>query len=648
MAAATSLSSIIRYYAEKQKSAFIDFHEFCVYIKKYAEYHVEEQPELAKYLGDPTPTVSAELEGLQEKKLAAVITNNKKKTIVSISYFSVKFAGQFKEILVADATPYPVITDLPKQFPPNYLEIKLADTYIPQALEKQDLKSPALYVIQFQHELPSMLLPACVPVKVIMETALNKIRAMLQKEESHDYFLKKLRSSNPGKEITIQSFFANFVDNKNQTDITKSLAGDDYYYWSQLCYFIRQDYEKIQDKTVKDINILQAIEFTEIHNTFLKQKSQNEQRKNDALNELSFNLTKPPYFFSMDQILKFKDKNGKTLYGQYNEQDFKDFMTKQTGEAVSNHLPNLLVFKVASGTRYFVVKTKVPALITRLCSEARNVINQTLENEWFETLYAYAKLPEMTNPQEFEKVLADQIESKSPVLWALLNANFMSLMVYEKEIDESMDLYAIFDGTQIRPYSDLLQLKNHAILSAAKYRLPFWYSMPVISWIAALFHLKGNKAGAKKTPPKQKQTTAMNVGDVEIPDFDDKGNLADKKPKLKTKHKKDILAQAAEEIAKEFVPEGSSLDRELDFLCKQWNKMISVQANVQLTEDVNSLIRDYMRKVINTLSESTFTADRVRSLAKSLVKTPNMQKITEEKALTEYVELYILKLVSNK
>ena len=76
--------------------------------------------------------------------------------------------------------------------------------------------------------------------------------------------------------------------------------------------------------------------------------------------------------------------------------------------------------------------------------------------------------------------------------------------------------------------------------------------------------------------------------------------------------------------------------------------MISPQAHLQLTEDVNSLIRDYMRKVINTLTASTFTADRVRSLAKSLVKTPNMQKIKEEESLTQYVELYILKLVSNR
>ena len=60
MATTSNLSSIIRYYAEKQKSPFIDLKEFCAYVKKYAEHHVEEQSELVKYLGDPSGTVVAE------------------------------------------------------------------------------------------------------------------------------------------------------------------------------------------------------------------------------------------------------------------------------------------------------------------------------------------------------------------------------------------------------------------------------------------------------------------------------------------------------------------------------------------------------------------------------------------------------------
>ena len=95
MATSSNLSSIIRYYAEKTKSPFIDFREFCAYIKKYAEHHIEEQAELVKYLGDPAQTVSAELQGLADKHLVSVIQHHNKKVIVSISFFAVMDTKRF-------------------------------------------------------------------------------------------------------------------------------------------------------------------------------------------------------------------------------------------------------------------------------------------------------------------------------------------------------------------------------------------------------------------------------------------------------------------------------------------------------------------------------------------------------------------------
>ena len=50
---------------------------------------------------------------------------------------------------------------------------------------------------------------------------------------------------------------------------------------------------------------------------------------------------------------------------------------------------------------------------------------------------------------------------------------------------------------------------------------------------------------------------------------------------------------------------------------------------------------------MRTISAQTFDESRLRSLAEGLVKTPNMQKIKEEEALTIYVELYMLRLLLN-
>ena len=631
MATTSNLSSIIRYYAEKQKSPFIDLKEFCAYVKKYAEHHVEEQSELVKYLGDPSGTVVAELQGLSEKHLVAIINANNKKTIASITYMASKYANLYKNMMKNEALPFPQVSDLPKQFPVQALEHKIASQYIPTIVNKEPSKSPLLYIFDFARELPPMLLPACVPMKALLEASQQKVRKILKKDEFHDYFLKKLRSTNPTKEISIKNFYSHFVDTENY-QFAEFTDGEDYYIWNQALYYIRQDFEKIQDRTIEDTNILQAVQILELHSTYLKEKFQDEHKRQEAIKELETALAKPPYFYSMPQILKFQDNNGRTLYGQYTEDDLKEFLQKMTTDGESNELPQLLVFKVESGTRYYVYKKKVNQVVVRLCNEAHDSIEKELEDHWYNILMDFERLPEMNNASEFEACLHELVEKNSPILYALLNANFMNILSYESA-EDNMDGFRLFVDGKLLPYSDLLMLKNSKIFTNAKSRLPFYYTIPVLSWIMSLFAGKS----------KEKKKAAQKAAETKNP-FEDEEEKKETGSKLT---KTQALAASAKTISKDLIPEGSTLDRELDFLTKQWNKMISKDAYNNLTEDVNSLIRDYTRRVVKTLSATSFTRERVENLAKTLVNTPNMQKIKEEKALTEYVVLYMLRLVSN-
>ena len=636
MATSSNLSSIIRFYAEKQKSPFIDLMEFCTWIKKYAEHHVEEQADLVKYLGDPTGTVTAELAGLEQKHLAAVIPNGNKKMILSIAYFSIKYATIYKELLKNESLPYPSEPDLPKKFPSTILDRKAASEYITENIGKEPSKSQSLYIVVFARDLPPLLLPACVPMKVLIESAQLKIRKILKKEEYHDYFLKKLRSANPSKEISVKNFYSSFVD-KDYTGYIDVTDGDQYYLWNQLCYFVRQDFEKIQDRTADDTSLLQAISITEIHSTYLKEKFRTDRKRTEALKELEANLGYPPYFFSTPQILKFQDKNGKLLFGQYSEDDLKNTLMRLSTESEDNTLPKLVVFKVASGTRDYIYKNKVISLIVRMCNEAHDNIKEKLVNSWYDALIEYSRLPEMNDRSKFEAKLESMVEETSPVLYALLNANFITLLAAEKNLDDSLQTFQLFVDGHLLPYSELLMLKSEDVMADAKLKLPFIYTIPIISWIIGLF--RSHKI------EKQKRKEAEEKAKKEAPDAMEILDNAEGAKKSKDKHV--AVAEKAKEIAAEYIPEGSTIDRELNFLTKQWNRMISKEAYNNLTEDVNSLIRDYTRRVCNTLTAQSFTKERIENLADALVRTPNMQKIQDQRALTDYVRLYMIRLLSN-
>lgn len=107
------------------------------------------------------------------------------------------------------------------------------------------------------------------------------------------------------------------------------------------------------------------------------------------------------------------------------------------------------------------------------------------------------------------------------------------------------------------------------------------------------------------------------------------------------------LKKAIESVEKELIPQGSTLEEELSNCLFQWNKQITKQSREQLTEDVNCLIRDYIRTTARSLRSSTFNSQRIKNLADTLVKSPSLSNIKEHAPLTMYVQLYILKLVKN-
>lgn len=630
MGTTSNLSSIIRYYSEKQNSAFIDFKDFCIWVKKYAEKKVEEQGELVKYLGDPTSTLLAELQGLEEKHLVSIVNNNNKKVIISIAFLSQKYSEKYKEIFSNYAKNYISVLDLPQKISQDIFEKKKIQQYVIESIEKQNVKNQTVYILEFKREIPSLVLPASIPIQKLIEISQYKILRMIRKDDYHDYLIKKIRGSNPNREISIKHFFTTYVDPEN-TIFYDFSNDDDYYIWSQLCYLLRIDFEKIQDRTVEDLNVLQSIQISEAYNSYLKEKMQKARKKEEALKSLENNLKQSPYFYSPSQILKFHDENGRLLYGQYSENDLKDFLQKETTEAEENRLPQLLVFKVASGTKYYIYKSNVISLVIRLCNEAHDTVKELLVNRWESFLLEYTKIPEMTNEQKYELALEKLVEENSPVLYSLLNANFMTFLAYEKYNDEALQTFQIFSDDKLLPYSELLMLNRASVLSEAKSRLPFIYSLPILSWFISLFKKK------EKSNDKQNEVTV-----VKNPFEEEVSNT----PKSKLTHQQ-AIAQQAVELTKEFIPEGSTLDRELNYLCKQWNKLISKEASMNLTEDVNSLIRDYTRKVFRSITVSSFTKERVQNLAETLVKTPNLQRVGEEGYLKEYIELYMLRLISN-
>lgn len=645
MATTANILTLLKYYTSKQKSPMVEFTEFTEYIRRYAQHHMNENSDLVVYCGNSyVENVNEEIQKLVTEHQVVMGSVGNKDCIFVVPYLVEQYACVYQNIESNCTIPFPNFIDLPKNTPHSVVTQVPAADIIYRLLDKPDLNDKNLYCIVFTKGVPSVLFPSSVNMRVLVDAALHKLQHLLQKEESHDYFLKKLTVSNPGKEISIKSFFSQFVARpEDALEVIKN-TGETFYYWSQLFYFIKQDYNKLKDFTPEDINILQSVAVAEIATSYYKSRAAEKQQKDEAFECLDRLLKNPPYYFNMSDIVKMKDPTGVPLLGQYMEDELHNHLEKLSSESANNELPDLLIFKINDDDGYFIYKDKVMPLLIRLCNDARILIRESLVKLWYSYLLNYDSLPEMRESPAFERCLERELKNCEPVLYALLNSPFLSVIAFDDKTPGRVTLFR--DGVLV-PYSELLMISRAEILSDAKIKLPFWYSIPVFSWLLSLLFRKPkkkNKKNKNKTPQAatsivMEEQKAKEAETVKKLDDSDKGD-----PKLSRKRE---LRKAAGVAEKQLVPENSSLDRELEGYLNEWNDRIGKKNHDNLTEDMNNLIRDYLRKTLRTLKTEPLTLERINSLSDALVDSPSMTKIKNHPALKRYVALYIIKLVKN-
>lgn len=642
MATSSNIFTLLKFYTSKQKSPVVDYEEFASYIKKYAQHHVEENPDLTVFLGNDEP-LRQEISTLALDHLISIGRNgNGKEQIFVTAYFIERCRARYQEIEKNLRIPFPSVHDLPKNVPMDIFTKLPAVDVIYKLLDKEVLNDRNLYAIQFTTKIPAIMFPSSLSMSNLVNLSLRKIQEMLHKEESHDYFLKKLSISNPGKELSIKNFFTQLTTKPEDAMNVLKNTGDTFYYWSQLFYFIKQDYTKLKDLTPEDINILQAVSVLEVATSYFKSKNAERLTKETAFKNLEMLMHNPPYYFNFSDIVKFKDPNGVPLLGQYTEQDLRVHLQELSTTSIGNDLPAVLIFKVNDEEGYFIYKDKVMQLLIRLCADARVIIREGLTKQWYKLLLDFETLPEMKEPAAFERCLQKEVRASNPILYAILNASFLPVVSFE---DNTPGRLTLFRNDMLIPYSELLMLSRSEILSDAKIRLPFWYSIPLIHWFMSLLLRKpksqrassSNKVAA--TEKLHKEQVEKEAAKVLQKDIEERGD-----PKMIRKRE---LRKAAGEAEKELVPENSTLDRELNAYKKEWNNRIGKETADNLTEDINSLVRDYLRKVLRTIKTDGLDVDRISSLAESLVDSPSMAKIPNHAALKRYMELYMIKLIKN-
>ena len=615
----TNLLHLLRIFSLKKNEAQVSLDSFQEYLRRYSKHYLHQKQELSKYLTISHDDLIKELKKLQTEGSIELISDTANNINIFIPHFYIdSVSRQYTEIEAKPEIPFPLLTDLPRSFPGRLLkQILVSDDFA--SLKTTPDGKDFLFALNYNGDVPSLLFPGTFTTDRILNFALSKIKLFLSKDDSRDYVQKKLFSANPSKELTVRSFIAQIAaQNANSFQSAKN-SNETYIMWGQFCTFVKQEFSKKNERLPDEIALLQSVGIIEYLNNFYRNSAQKDLQSETALKNLMLALQRPPYYFSMKQISAFKDSRGIPLLGQYTEKRLQEFMKEKTTMAESYSIPDILTFTNSSGERFYVLAEKIIPLLVYLINESRKPVREICIKKWQSILLNFEHDNSMKNEAAFSAFLKNIIAENAPDLYSLLHAPFFIYIISNPRLNEvqAEEMSRIFPDGKLALYQEVLMLDRSELLKDTKILLPFWYTIPIIYAIVAFFKRSRKKPEKKEEEKKERPSAAQ----------------------------RSSLKDSSEKMIKALVPPNMTLDEILERKLDAWNQNLNQTMRNNLTEDINAFIRDYLKGIQKTLSASSLTEDRLKTIARTLADTPSLQKIKNRSALQSYIELYLLKLI---
>ena len=631
MAQRTDLYSILVSYANKNNSPYIAIEPFLDFLGRYAKKNSQEHPEWNKWVHDKEAKFWSEMSALVEDGKCELLTDTDDGRVYMPFFYLEVLQEAYRNPDEDADIPFPCEESLRITLPDNQTRPLSCDYDLLTYLEEpQDTEIPIL-MINFPEGFGSALVLAGMIPRRLTEMALLKIRNYLRKYGNKEYAFRKLTPQLQGKESNLRDQLNRILT--RPMDCYGAIEGGgefSYLFWAHFSILIKSDIKKKKEHLSEDIAAYQSVLIIDTISGYYKALAVKQRDAELAFKSLENHLAKPPFLYSLDQIIKFTSAKGVLLLSQYTQEDLEEWLRKKTTENENNELPMLLIVRGPKDERCFLLKDKVLALCVRLLAEARTQVKDAISKHWRKLLSEYRIEPAMENDREFENTLLRFMQKLCPALSNLLEDPKL-LLVYE-EMEQSQNgvppSAKIFSKGKLLPYSSLLLIRRKDTLVDAKLILPFWYSIPIITAIIAFFKKLARKRKAVKLAP----TYDTDEGEDSPEEKDRAGEIRD----------------AAEALEFTMVPPGHSLDSYLEELESRWSRLINNQARENLIEDVKSLVRDYLRQNLKVNRKFRLTQEVISQMATNIVtRSPALSSLSGRDSLILYTELYLVKLLEN-
>jgi len=665
---AQALLYLLRIYTINHRTARVEKTEFINFVKNYAGRYTLKFPQMDSYIQHTEGMVDTYLRVLTDHGLCSLEKEGQEvRWIFFPHYFIEALHRAYKRIEAKPGIPFPSEDDLKITIPEHLItDINIKTDFV-SALGEHQTDRPQILRLAFPELVNSILVSSDLVEQKLMELAVYKLREHLQSRNNASYVMHRLHPALRGNERALRDMIAVVITKPGRAIGTLLEPSDfSFRFWAHFANFVLQEHKDISEKTMEEHGYCQAAYLIGFYNVHYRGKQQRQNEKSVMVKKFEAQFHKYPYAYTLKDLYSVRDEKGLPLIRKSTRDAFLEFLEARTKSEGYESLPELVHIKTVHGKDYYIHKDLLVPLFVKMLHEQTRDIKDYYIEEWEKLLKENRRILAMADDQEFMRDLDITLKNRTPFLYSLLNYNLLYLAKEQGKIsyDMARTIDQVLDEKrkQLHPLPKVLALSRKELLDDAKLRVPFWKRLTVFR---GLFYFFRNLfRGIKKTLNKSRERKGRPEPSLQHPEAgtDSAATLSPAAPSsprpaeavgsttLRPISSKQLVAyrKAVHDLKLEFVGGEKTIPQSLKELMEKWNPLYDSQSRTNLVEDVNAMVRDYLRNIRRTSRGSPPDAGRIRSLADKLSANKSFDRIKRKDYFTRYIEVYMIKLLGER
>jgi hypothetical protein len=652
---------MLKLYTKRSKKASIPFDQFISFAKTYLDKQNGDREEIQLLKDGTTSVVTADLEALAgEGRCGLEYEDVTIKTIHFPDYFIELIHEEYDKLRDKPELPFPDESTLGVEIPPNLVtNLDVKQDFVAW-LDYEELSKPVILRLDFPEGIRVMVLTSSILFNHLLRMTLSKIKRYITDKRNVNYVYSKLETMFAQKKAAIKEMLDDIMlqQNKALGSITKP-TDFSFRFWSALANLILQEYKQKTNKLPDEHSYCQAAYLVGYYNAYHKGVEQKEKSVHDAYKQLEKQLRRKPYIFTLADITNFRDERGIPLTKKYTREGLHNYLGKKTKPQEEGALPEIVRVKGLDKRDHFIQKDVVPPLVTAKVKALSSLLNKQYREEWLEQLKHYRKAPEMLEDVKFVDDIVRRVKNEDPLLLALLRFDLLYLAYEEgncsREVSDEIASYFDRQRKTLIPIDRILRLDREELLKDAKIHLPLWQNIPLVGGLIMVCkRIFSTKRPQKRRRPRKREEAGFTPSVSKVMqeqsdsqyEYNKTGGGASSKATTKAQlieYRKQLDA-----LKKRFVEEGKTVDGSLEELIDRWNPLYDPNARANLVEDVNAMVRDFLRGLRRGFRVKPPDEDRIRTMAERLAANKAFNEIKRKDYFKRYIEIYMIKLLSKR